>query len=100
MLTTTSIFVGAGLITKILPKENFMDEVIRIARRIADKPSGSLQANKNLMMEPIRQELLAANDRECAELRERAKTDEPRRAIQAYEREQKARRKEQKPAKL
>ncbi len=43
-------------------------------------------------MSPIRDSLLAANARECAGLRERSRTDEPRKAIAKFEEEQKARR--------
>ncbi len=79
---------SAGLITKILPKENFLDEVMKIAKRIADSPAGALRDNKKLLMQPMKEELLVANERECAMLRERARTDEPRKAIEDFEREQ------------
>ena len=88
---TAAELESAGLITKILPAEGFLEEVMKIARRVADQPPGALRANKNLMMEPMRQELLTANDHECAELRERSKTTEPREAMAAFEREQKGR---------
>ena len=84
---------SAGLISKILPKENFFDEVLTIARRVAAQPPGALKFSKNLMMEPIRAELLAANERECQGLRERARTSEPREAIAAFKTEQKEKRK-------
>lgn len=86
----------AGLITKILPKENFLGEVMTIARRIAVQPPGALKFNKDLMMQPIRDELLAANERECEGLRERGRTSEPREAIAAFEREQKEKRERKK----
>lgn len=84
---------AAGLISKILPKEDFFDAVIKIARRIADQPTGALKYNKNLMMAPIRGELLAANERECQGLRERSRTAEPREAIAAFKEEQDAKKK-------
>ena len=91
---------SAGLITKVLPKENFFEKVMNIARRIAAQPPGALKLNKKLMMEPIREELLAANERECQGLRERGRTSEPRDAIKAFESEQKQRKECQKRAKL
>lgn len=84
---------SAGLITKIFPKESFLDEVMKIASRIAAHPAGALEANKQLLVEPMREELLAANERECKMLHERGKTDEPRKAIEAFAQEQKAKRK-------
>ncbi|KAK5163805.1 uncharacterized protein LTR77_010479 [Saxophila tyrrhenica] len=84
---------SAGLISKILPKENFFEDVMKIARRVVAQPPGALKFSKELMMAPIRDELLAANQRECAGLAERGRTDEPRQAIAAFEVEQKARRK-------
>ena len=91
---------SAGLITKILPKEGFMDEVMKIARRIAAQPAGSLEFNKRLMMEPIRGELLAANERECQGLRDRCRTSEPIEAVRAFENDEKARKGGQKSSKL
>ena len=91
---------SVGLITKVLPKDGFLDEVMNIARRIAAQPPGALAFTKNLMMHSIRDELLAANERECQGLRERSRTSEPREAIAAFEREQKQKRESQKGAKL
>lgn len=84
---------SAGLISKILSKENFIEEVLAIARRVAAQPSGALKFSKSLMMEPIRAELLAANERECQGLKERARTAEPRDAIAAFKSEQEEKRK-------
>ena len=89
---------SAGLITKIIPKDGFMDEVMKIAKRIAAQPPGALEFNKRLMMEPIRGELLAANERECQGLKDRCRTTEPIEAVRAFEREEMARK--QKTAKL
>jgi Delta3-Delta2-enoyl-CoA isomerase len=91
---------SAGLITKIFPKEAFMNDVMAIARRIAALPSGALAFNKRVMMTPIRDELLAANERECEGLRQRARTDEPREAVKGFEEEKKIRRGGNKIAKL
>ena len=81
------------LISKILPKESFIDDVVNIARRVAAQPSCALKFNKRLLMEPIRAELLAANERECQGLRERGRTAEPREAIADFEVEQEQKRK-------
>ena len=84
---------SVGFITKILPKESFTEEVMKIARRIAAQPSGGLEFNKKLMMAPIREEMLAANERECQALRERCRTSEPIEALRAFEKEQQDRKK-------
>lgn len=65
-----------------------MDEVMKIATRIAASPPGALRDNKMLLMEPIKAELLAVNERECAMLKARAATEEPRQAIENFAREQ------------
>jgi hypothetical protein len=44
-------------------------------------------------MAPIREELLAANKRECDGLRQRGRSAEPRQAIAAFEKQQAERRK-------
>ncbi|KFY98224.1 hypothetical protein V498_01577 [Pseudogymnoascus sp. VKM F-4517 (FW-2822)] len=54
-----------GLISKILPREQFLSQVIQIAERIAQYPPASLRATKDQMRQPVRRELLDANDREC-----------------------------------
>ncbi|RMZ84602.1 hypothetical protein DV737_g1090, partial [Chaetothyriales sp. CBS 132003] len=87
----------AGLITKILPKEGFMEEVMAIAKRMAKQPPLAIAENKRLMMEPIRAELLAANERECEALRQRGRSGEPREAIRKFEEEQAAKKKKKSP---
>ena len=54
-----------GLVSKILVKEQFLDQVIQVASKIAQSAPGSLRATKQLMRQPVRQDLLDANDREC-----------------------------------
>jgi peroxisomal 3,2-trans-enoyl-CoA isomerase len=85
----------AGLVTKILPKDTFMDDVLAIARRIATYPAGALRFNKNLMMRDVRESLLEANRIECEGLLARGRTDEPKEAIKAFALEQSRKRKGQ-----
>lgn len=54
-----------GLISKILPREQFLAQVVQIAARIALSAPASLRATKEQMRQPVRQELLDTNDREC-----------------------------------
>ena len=84
----------AGLVTKILPRENFLADVIGIAEGIARSPPGALRATKELMRKPIRQSLLDANDRECEVLQnERAGSEEYREAINQFKVDQERKRK-------
>jgi Delta3-Delta2-enoyl-CoA isomerase len=55
-----------GLVSKILPKYDFLEQVIQIAKTISHSAPGSIKATKELMRLPVRQALLDANDRECA----------------------------------
>jgi len=83
-----------GLLTKILPAMNFMEEVLRIAQRISQSPPGSLKANKKLMRDPVRQDLLDTNDRECEVLQnERHGSQEAKVAMRNFKTEQERKRK-------
>lgn len=55
----------SGLISKILPREQFLAQVVQIAARIAQSAPKSLRATKEQMRQLVRQDLLDANDREC-----------------------------------
>lgn len=83
------------LVTKILPKDDkeFLDNVVEIARRIARSPPGALRTTKMLMRQPVLQELLDANDRECAIIqKERFGSKEYVEAIRQFKIEQKRKR--------
>lgn len=83
-----------GLVTKIIPKEFFLEEVLGIARKIAKSPPGSLKATKKLMRDAVRQDLLDANDLECEVLQnERSGSQEAREATKNFRVEQDQKRK-------
>lgn len=90
---------SAGLVTKILPKENFLGEVLNIAQGIAKLPPNSLKTNKELMMRTLRQELLDANRIELELLKKQTRGKESLDAIAGFAAETEKRRKE-KAAKL
>jgi peroxisomal 3,2-trans-enoyl-CoA isomerase len=82
------------LVTKILPKERFLDNVIEIARRVAQSPSGALRTTKILLKQPVLQQLLDANDRECqVTQQERFGSVEYMKAVQQFKVEQQEKRK-------
>jgi peroxisomal 3,2-trans-enoyl-CoA isomerase len=83
-----------GLVTKILPAKSFLEDVLGIAGRISQSPPGSLKATKKLMKDPVRQNLLDANDRECEVLQnERHGSQEARDAMKNFKTEQERKRK-------
>jgi peroxisomal 3,2-trans-enoyl-CoA isomerase len=97
---TASELKSAGLVTKVLPKENFLDDVLSTCYRIAQQPSEALKLNKSLLMRTTRQDLLEANKIELSFLRERARSQEARSAVDAFLVDQERKRKEKAQAKL
>jgi peroxisomal 3,2-trans-enoyl-CoA isomerase len=91
---------SAGLITKIVPNENFLDDVLKTCYRIASLPSDALKINKSLFMRASRQELLETNDIELQLLRERAKGPEARLAVNTFLSEQERKKKAKGSARL
>jgi peroxisomal 3,2-trans-enoyl-CoA isomerase len=84
-----------GLVSKILPStgEKFLQDVVGIARGMVEMPWGAMKATKRLMRDPVRQDLLEANDRECAVLQnERLGSEEAREAMAQFRIEQERKR--------
>jgi peroxisomal 3,2-trans-enoyl-CoA isomerase len=82
-----------GILSGILPKADFLQSVTAIATRIAQSPQGALRTTKALMRQPVRQNLLDANDRECAIIHaERFGSDEYVEAIKQFRVEQERKR--------
>jgi peroxisomal 3,2-trans-enoyl-CoA isomerase len=97
---TASELESAGLVTKVLPKENFLEDVLATCYRIAGLPSASLRLNKSLMMRHSRAELLEANEIELKFLMESARSQEARLAVNNFLLGQERKRKEKAQAKL
>lgn len=57
-----------GLVSKVLPKDGFLDAVLAIAQNIAQSSPSSLKTTKKLLKKAVVQDLLDANDRECEAL--------------------------------
>ncbi|KAL2855393.1 ClpP/crotonase-like domain-containing protein [Aspergillus pseudoustus] len=81
---TATELENAGLVTKVLPAENFLKDVLEICYRIADQPPDALEFNKDLLMRTSRKELLDANETELKFLRERARSSETRSAVNNF----------------
>ncbi|KAK4493784.1 hypothetical protein PRZ48_014969 [Zasmidium cellare] len=97
---TAAELESAGLVTKILPKENFLEEVLKIARGIVKLPKGSLKTNKDLMMRGLRGQLLETNRVELEQLRKQARTRESLGAIEGFKEETERRKREKGASKL
>lgn len=91
---------SAGLVTKVLPKEQFLETVMKQCLRIAGMPAESLRLNKSMMMRHSRKELLEVNDFELRELSKKAKSAEARAAVDNFLAEQASRKKPKPAAKL
>lgn len=90
----------AGLITKVLPKHDFLENVLDICYRIANQPPESLRANKSLLMRTPRQELLDVNEAELKALRTRARSPEALSAVDAFLSDQERKKKAKAQSKL
>ncbi|KAH8686037.1 ClpP/crotonase-like domain-containing protein [Tricladium varicosporioides] len=78
-----------GIVSKILPREDFLDSVIQTATEMSKSPPGALLATKKLMRAPVLQGLLDANDRECTLIHEeRFGFEEYNEAIKQFRTEQ------------
>lgn len=75
---------SAGLVTKILGRENFGEEVLGLARGIAKLPPKSLVVNKELIMRGQREGLLEANEVELKTLREQVAKEESKSAVRGF----------------
>lgn len=91
---------SAGLITKILPKDQFLDTVLAKCYRIAQLPTEALKVNKSLMMRTSRAELLEANEFELKLLGERARSEEARTAVNDFLTQQASKKKNKAKANL
>lgn len=97
---TAAEMESVGLVTKILPKETFVEDVLKIARGIVKLPKESLKTNKELMMRTLRGELLETNRVELELLKKQVRGQESLSAIADFAEETERRRKEKKGAKL
>ena len=97
---TAAELESAGLVTKILPKENFLVTVMKQCSRIAKQPAEALKLNKSLMMKSCRKELLEVNALELKELSKKAQSQEARDAVNGFLAEQASKKKAKPAAKL
>ncbi|KAI8805970.1 ClpP/crotonase-like domain-containing protein [Cladochytrium replicatum] len=73
-----------GFISRILPAENFMEQVMDIAKKAAALPPNAVLQTKNLIKLTMQKELMAANNREIDLLVERMLSDEHQNAVARF----------------
>ncbi|SMR50069.1 unnamed protein product [Zymoseptoria tritici ST99CH_3D1] len=97
---TAAELESAGLVTKVLEAEGFLEQVLGIARGMVKLPEKSLKANKALLMNGgLRNELLETNRKEMEMLATQAGGEESKGAIKGFK-EETDRKKKEKASKL
>jgi Delta3-Delta2-enoyl-CoA isomerase len=81
----------AGLITRILPADGFLEKVLEVADRMAGYSQSAIRLTRDLLRRKWRNELHEANLRECQALRERSANNDALPNIWEFIEEEKAR---------
>jgi peroxisomal 3,2-trans-enoyl-CoA isomerase len=61
----------AGMITRIIPADKFMEGVFEVAERMAGYSQSAIRTTREMVRGKLREKLHAANLRECQALRDR-----------------------------
>jgi Delta3-Delta2-enoyl-CoA isomerase len=86
----------AGLITRVLPTEGFMEAVLEVAERMAGYSQSAIRKTREMIRGKLRGELHEANLKECQALRERSVNNDAMPNIIAFIEEQKERKQKSK----
>jgi Delta3-Delta2-enoyl-CoA isomerase len=89
VMTAEELYI-AGLITKVIPAEAFMEKVMEIAERMAGYSQSAIRLTRDLLRGKLRNELHEANLKECQALRERKANNDALPNILAFIEEAKA----------
>jgi enoyl-CoA hydratase/carnithine racemase len=73
-----------GLVTQVVPDQNFLATATATAQKLAEKPAGALQASKRLMKNPWREQLVEAAKAENKEFSARLRSADTKEAISAF----------------
>jgi peroxisomal 3,2-trans-enoyl-CoA isomerase len=90
----------AGMITRVLPTEGFMDAVLEVAERMAGYSQSAIRKTREMMRGELKKELHEANLKECQALRERSANNDAMPNIIAFIEEQKEKKGRKKRSKL
>jgi peroxisomal 3,2-trans-enoyl-CoA isomerase len=80
---------AAGMITRVLPADDFLNAVMQVAERMAGYSQSAIQLTREMIRGKLRGELHAANLRECQALRERNANNDAMPNITAFIQSQK-----------
>ena len=83
VMTAQELYI-AGMITRIIPADKFMDGVIEVSERMAGYSQDAIRRTRELVRGNLREELHRANLRECNALRERAANNDAMPNILAF----------------
>jgi enoyl-CoA hydratase/carnithine racemase len=73
-----------GLVTRVVPDESLLATATETACALAAKPAAALQASKRLMKNALREQLEQAVKLENEVFAERVRSDEAKKAFQAF----------------
>jgi Delta3-Delta2-enoyl-CoA isomerase len=91
VMTAQELYV-AGLITRVIPAEGFLEKVLEVADRMAGYSQNAVRLTREMLRQKWRNELHEANLRECQALRERHANNDALPNILAFIEEAKQRR--------
>jgi len=98
-MTAEDLFI-AGLVTRVLPADGFLERVMEIAERMAGYSQSAIYTTRELLRRKLRVELHEANLREVQALRERKANNDALPNIIAFIEERKAKKAKRGIAKL
>ncbi|KAJ0418678.1 ClpP/crotonase-like domain-containing protein [Aspergillus carlsbadensis] len=83
---------AAGLVSRVIPKQNFLRDVLSIADHLARQPAEALKANKQLLSRPWKEQLHATNGRELRAFEELMQGDAAKKRAAMFAAEQASKR--------
>src|SRR4051812_33366737 len=73
-----------GLVTQVVPDQNLLAIATEMARQLAVKPAGALQASKRLMKRPFREQIKAAMATENEVFSAQVRSEDAKEALTAF----------------
>src|SRR4051794_3666093 len=73
-----------GFVTQVVPDQTLLATATEIARELAAKPAGALQASKRLMKRPFREQIRAAMKAENKEFSAQLRSEDANEALSAF----------------
>jgi len=99
VLTAEELHI-AGLITRVLPPDGFLEKVLEVAERMAGYSQNAIRTTRELLRRKWKNELHEANLRECQALRDRAANNDAMPNIIAFIEDTKRKKQQREKAKL